>query len=168
MLTARARRVLFALLLPALGVGCATLATVPAQRATQGPTADQVYQTRFAGSHGRGPTFDETLAWKREFDDRVQAYVARHPELRTSPRLAALRVERRIAVGMSKDEVVLLAGPPLAVSSDPEAMRRAAAQFWPEVGRHAKEMWVYPGGWHLYFEDDRLVDLTVSGAPALE
>ena len=37
----------------------------------------------------------------------------------------------------------------------------------PTIKERATEMWVYPGGWQLYFDADRLVDLTVVGKPPL-
>ena len=46
-------------------------------------------------------------------------------------------------------------------------MATAAQQFWPAVGQNAREMWIYPGGWSLYFDGDRLVDITVTGKPPL-
>jgi hypothetical protein len=46
-------------------------------------------------------------------------------------------------------------------------MATAARQFWPAVGQRAREMWSYPGGWFLYFDGDRLVDITVTGKPPL-
>ncbi len=32
----------------------------------------------------------------------------------------------------------------------------------------AKEMWLYPPGWRFYFDDDRLVDITLSDRPPAE
>jgi len=29
-------------------------------------------------------------------------------------------------------------------------------------------MWIYPGGWRLYFDGDSLSDITVAGKPPLE
>ena len=43
-------------------------------------------------------------------------------------------------------------------------MKASAAMFWPDVSKHAKEMWTYPSGWSLYFGADRLVDITVRGS----
>jgi hypothetical protein len=69
---------------------------------------------------------------------------------------------------MSKEEVVLLVGPPVETTKEAVRMQEAAKQFWPAIRAQAKEMWAYPGQWFLYFNDDRLVDLTVIGqAPRL-
>ena len=146
--------------------GCATLDTV--QRATEGPTAAEVWHTRFARSYGRVATFDETVAWRDQLDQGVDEYLAKHPEVGTSPRVSQFRFHRRVAVGMSKEEVTLLVGAPENVTSDQATMATAAKQFWPEIKRHAKEMWIYPGGWQFYFDQDRLVDLTVFGRPPIQ
>ena len=48
------------------------------------------------------------------------------------------------------------------------AMRAAAGRFWEPIGRNAKEMWIYPSGWRLYFDGDRLVDVIVADRRPLE
>jgi hypothetical protein len=68
---------------------------------------------------------------------------------------------------MSKEEATLLAGAPELTTREEAPMQMAARQFWPAIKQHAKEMWVYPGGWQFYFDGDRLVDLTVFGKPPL-
>lgn len=69
---------------------------------------------------------------------------------------------------MTREEVLLLAGRPDAATSDAAAMEAGARQFWPDVSQRAKEMWVYPAGWRLYFDSDRLVDMTVAGRPPIQ
>lgn len=138
-------------------------------RATQGPTADQIHLARFLLGYGREPTWEEDQAWKAEFERRLSAYVARNPELRTSPRLSELRVERRVSVGMTRGEVTLLLEQPLAVRTDEAAMKAAAGTFWPEVAkRQPRELWVYPQGWHLFFDADHVADITVTGRDSIE
>jgi hypothetical protein len=137
------------------------------QRATEGPTAEEVFMARFLRGYGRLPSFDESTAYRIETEQRVSDYLAKHPDLSTSPRASQFTFHRRIAVGMSKQEVILLAGAPYEVTQDEAEMQAASRQFWPSVKQHAKEMWVYPGDWQFYFEGDRLVDLTVHGKPPL-
>ena len=146
--------------------GCASVGEV--QRATQGPTADDVWVARFVQGYGRLPTFDEEIAWKEGLESRVLAYLSRRPEVATSPRASRFRFQRNVMVGMQKDEVVLLLEQPDTVTSDEAAMRAAAGRFWEPIGRHAKEMWTYPSGWRLYFDGDRLVDLIVADRRTLE
>ena len=138
------------------------------QRATEGPTAYEVYSVRFVRSYGRPPTFEETFAWRDELDGRINAYFVRHPEVAISIRAQQFRRERRVAVGMTKEEVVVLVGTPDGTTADPQALAQGAGTFWPDMQARAKELWNYPGGWHLYFDGDRLVDVTVSGKPPIE
>jgi hypothetical protein len=90
--------------------GCATGKDSEVQRATEGPTAEEIYMARFVGDYGRLPTFDETLAFRAAVDDRVAAYLSRHPDLSTSTRASQFTFHRRAAVGMTRDEVSLLLG----------------------------------------------------------
>ncbi len=94
--------------------------------------------------------------------------MTKHPDIATSPRASQFRFERRVDLGMNKEEVTLLLGAPDAVTADAERMKASAAIFWPEVSKQAKEMWTYPSGWSLYFDADRLVDITVTGKPPIE
>jgi hypothetical protein len=166
---AAARRLVVALV--ALSVaGCATSSgpsDKDVQRATEGPTANEVFMSRFLEGYGRLPTFEESAAFRVDLEQRVSEYLGKHPELSTSPRASQFTFHRRISVGMSKEEVALLAGAPKDTTEEKEPMRTAARQFWPAVKQRAKEMWVYPGGWQFYFDGDRLVDLTVFGKPPL-
>jgi hypothetical protein len=162
----RAGRAAIPALVLALGACASTADSV--QRATEGPTAEEIHRARFVRGYGRVPTFDESVAWRDELDRRVAEYLIRRPEVGTSPRASQFRFQRRVSVGMSQEEVTLLLGAPDGVTTDEAAMRTAAGRFWPEVGTQAKEMWAYPGGWRLYFEAGRLVDLTVLGKPPLD
>jgi hypothetical protein len=127
-----------------------------------------MYHHRFVKGYARVPTFDETFAWRDDLDRRISDYLVKHPEIAVSPQARQFRVERRVAVGMTREEVRLLAGPPDATTAEPAAMEAAAKQFWPQVRERAKELWAYPNGWALYFDGDRLVDMTVAGKPPIE
>jgi hypothetical protein len=160
----------FAVALVSLSVaGCATSgpSDKDVQRATEGPTADEVFMSRFLDDYGRVPTFDESTAFRVELEQRVSEFLNKHPELSTSPRASQFTFHRRVSVGMSKEEATLLAGAPELTTREEAPMQMAARQFWPAIKQRAKEMWVYPGGWQFYFDGDRLVDLTVFGKPPL-
>ncbi|HEV8440503.1 MAG TPA: hypothetical protein VGT40_20630 [Methylomirabilota bacterium] len=159
----------FVLVLALLSLaGCATgPSDKDVQRATEGPTAEEVFRNRFLQGYGRLPTFDESTAFRVELEERVSRYLTGHPEISTSQRASHFTFHRRVAVGMTKEEVTLLAGAPDASTSDTSLMRTAARHFWPAVSQRASEMWRYPGGWQFYFDADRLVDLTVFGKPPL-
>jgi hypothetical protein len=149
--------------------GCATSepSDKDVQRAMEGPTADEVFMSRFVDDYGRLPTFEESTTFRMELEQRVSEYLNRHPDLSTSPRASQFTFHRRVSVGMSKEEATLLAGAPELTTREEAPMQMAARQFWPAIKQHAKEMWVYPGGWQFYFDGDRLVDLTVFGKPPL-
>lgn len=147
--------------------GCAVGSGPDVQRAAQGPTAEEIHLARFVGDYGRLPTFDESTAFRADLESRVSAFLSRRPELSTSPRAGQFTFQRRVAVGMSTDEVRLLAGAPYGITKEEPRMEAAARQFWPAIRGRAKELWTYPGGWSLYFDGDRLVDLTVTGKPPL-
>lgn len=149
--------------------GCALATTgEDLQRATRGPTADEVWLARFLRGYGRLPTFDERTAWKEGFESRILTYLSRRPEVATSLRASQLRNQRVAVVGMQKDEVIVLLEQPDTVTSDQAAMRAAAGRFWPPIEKHAKEMWTYPNGWQLYFDGDQLADVIVAGHSPLE
>jgi len=137
------------------------------QRAAEGPTANEIFMSRFASGYGRVPTFEEMSAFRIELEEAVSAYLAAHPDVSTSPRASQFTFRRRVALGMTKEEVQLLAGLPYSTTTDEALMAAAAHQFWPAVKVRAREMWVYPAGWQFYFDGDRLVDLTVFGKPPL-
>ena len=148
-----------------VATGCATSSEPVVYRAAEGPRADEVFNERFVRSYGRVPTFDETFVWRDELSQTIATYFVKHPDVAISPRSQYFRLHRRVALGMSKEEVVVLVGRPDAATADPKVMETGAKQFWPEVRPRAKEMWLYPPGWRLYFDDDRLVDITVSDRP---
>jgi hypothetical protein len=158
-----------ALLILALTLaGCATSPSdKDVQRATEGPTAEEIFMNRFLQGYGRLPTFDESSAFRVELEQRVSDYLTRHPEISTSARASHFTFHRRVAVGMTKEQVTLLAGPPEDSTREQARMEAAARQFWPAIKQNATEMWAYPGAWQFYFDGDRLVDLTVFGKPPL-
>lgn len=149
--------------------GCAsTPGQVPVQRATVGPSAMEVYNARFVRGYARLPTFDETSKFRDDLDQRVGEYLTKNPQLATSPRASQFRFERRVDVGMTRPEVTLLLGQPDTTSVDPVLMGATAQVFWKDISKRATEMWRYPSGWAVYFDGERVVDLTVARKPPLE
>ena len=66
---------------------------------------------------------------------------------------------------MDKDQIQILLGPPIAVSSDQAHLEQLARRYWPLIQGRATEVWIYPVGWNLFFSGPRLVDITQYFAP---
>ncbi|MBI4588113.1 MAG: hypothetical protein HY725_04700 [Candidatus Rokubacteria bacterium] len=146
------------LLLAVLLGGCAIF-TIE-QRTVEGPTADDIWKTNFRAANGRSPRFEESRTFEDELDRRVRAYLARNSEVAYTPRAGQLRFWRQVTVGMTKEEVSLLLGKPQETTDDPARMELLARKFWPMVKPKAKEAWLYPPGWTLYFDGNTLTDIT--------
>lgn len=140
--------------------GCASL---PAQerRAAQGPSAEEIWTARVMLSTGHEPSFDEKQRWDDQMDQRISQYLARHPELANSLGVTTFRITRQVTVGMERDLVLLLLGPPVTGAKDPAEVEKLARSFWPLVkANNPKEAWLYPQGWRLFLDDTRVVDIT--------
>ncbi len=160
--------VVFNALVTACGGAAVRGGVVPVQRVMEGPRADEVWRARFVQAYGRVPTSSEASLWKEGFDDRVSDYLGRHTNVLTSPRASQFRFQRQVVLGMTKEEVQLFLESPEARTSDETVMSTTAKEFWPSIKSRAHEMWVYPGGWQVYFAEDNVVDFTVTGKAALE
>ncbi|HXH81952.1 MAG TPA: hypothetical protein VNN07_03390 [Candidatus Tectomicrobia bacterium] len=152
-----------------LALVVASLALVPAcaatrqtidQRTTQGPTAEQMFLVRIAEQHGRTPTFDERRHWDQMLEDRIAAYLRAHPERANALDVSTFRFTRRVAVGMDKEQVLMLLGPPVSTTTDQAKMEQVARGHWPAIKGNATEAWTYPLGYVLYFAGQRVVDIT--------
>ena len=142
--------------------GCAFLAKQREveQRTTQGPTAQQMFNLRVLNENGREPTFEERRRWDEDIEQRISAYLREHPEKANALELSTFRFYRQSAVGQDKEQILILLGPPLAVSADQNHMQQLARRYWPLIQGNATEVWVYPVGWNLFFAGQRLVDIT--------
>lgn len=130
------------------------------QRASEGPTAEDVWKERFKLVNGRSPTFADTAGFHEELDARVREFLRQNPEVANSYRAGNLRLFRQVTAGMTKEEVRLLLGSPQDVTADRARMEALARQWWPQVKPNAKEAWTYPGGWTLYFDGNTVADMT--------
>jgi hypothetical protein len=156
-----ARHIRLALGILLLGVvvgGCAVF-TVD-ERATEGPMAVDVWKEQFKQVNGRSPSFTETWGFEEKMDAKVREFLRQNPEVGNSYRASNLRLFRQVTPGMTKEEVTLLLGKPPEVTEDATRMQALARQWWPAVKENAKEAWLYPGGWTLYFEGNTVTDMT--------
>jgi hypothetical protein len=144
----------------ALLAGCA-LATPPVeQRSTQGPTAKQMLELRVMAQSGREPNFEEKRQWDAEMEEKIGAYLREHPDKANALDVSTFRFMRQVTVGMDKQQVLILLGPPVLVSADQAQMEKIARGYWPTIKGNATEVWVYPMGWNMFFAGQRLVDIT--------
>lgn len=130
------------------------------QRTTQGPSAEDLFVYRTVTQNGRAPTFDERRHWEGQLDLAISRYLAADQEFASSPQLSTFRLLRQPAVGMSKDQVLILLGPPEWTTTDVAEIERLARKYWGEMRGKVDEAWSYPLGWRLYFSGSRLVDIT--------
>jgi hypothetical protein len=144
----------------ALVVACSTTRPEVAQRTTQGPTARQMFNLRVMNESGREPTFEERRQWDAQLEDRIAAYLRAHPDRANSLDISTFRFLRQAAVGMDKEQIMILLGAPLAVSTDQAHMEQLARGYWPTIKGNATEVWIYPLGWSLFFSGQNLVDIT--------
>jgi hypothetical protein len=141
--------------------GCASSPGPIQQRTSQGPNAQEFFVNRTILENGREPSFEERRHWDNAIEDKISVYLREHPEVANSFDLTTFRFERRVVVGMSKEQVTILLGEPALTTKDPASMEKLARQYWPAVrARNVTEAWSYPAGWHLYFAEDKLADIT--------
>lgn len=154
------------LLVAALGAGCATSQAVD-QRTTQGPTAESFWVQRVARETGRTPTFEERRHWEDSIDARIGEYLRRHPERANALDVSTFRFLRQVAVGMDREQVLILLGPPLTSTTDQAAIEQLARRHWKAMqGGSVTEAWEYPLGWRMFFAGSRLVDITQYRPPS--
>jgi hypothetical protein len=158
----RAPLALIALAVLSLVAGCTSMNRVE-HRTTQGPTAREMWLVRMLLQNGREPTFDERQSWQDQLDLKIARWLTDHPEDANALGVANFRFDRRVAVGMSKEQILMLIDSPIAITSDEGEMEKLARRFWPLLKGNVTEAWVYPQGWNLYFAGPRLVDITQYG-----
>jgi hypothetical protein len=143
----------------ALGlVGCAARME-SVERVAQGPKAQEVFIVRSYFANSREPNFDEKRMWEDRIEERVAKYLREHPELQQTTRYSDFRFWRQVAVGSTRDEVRALLEEPDEETIDPALMGALARQHWPALVRRAKEAWVYPPTWVIYFDDQGVVEM---------
>jgi len=145
--------------LVALAVGACAMAPLE-QRTTQGPTAQELWTYRMILQNGREPNFDERRHWEDQLELRISEYLRAHPQAANSLDVSTFRFYRRAAVGMTKEQVLILLGPPEGITTDPAEMEKLARRYWAAMKDGVTEAWTYPLGWRLYFAGGRLVEIT--------
>jgi len=140
--------------------GCAVKRGPVEQRSTQGPTSTQMLNLRVLKENGREPTFEEKRQWDAQVEEKISAYLRAHPEKANALDVSTFRYLRQVAVGMDKEQVLILLGAPVTVSGDQAQMEKIARGYWSTIKGNATEVWVYPLGWNMFFAGQRLIDIT--------
>ena len=135
-----------------LTAACA--ATQPTlERTSRGPSAEELFIQQSFAANGRPPSFDEKRVWQDQMDEKVFKYLRDHPELESTSRYSEFRFWRQVAPGSTPGEVKVLLGEPREQTIDPALMGVLGEQHWTALRPTAKEAWVYPLGWVVYFDD---------------
>src|SRR3989449_10869895 len=111
----------------------ACAATAREQRTLHGPTALEVWTASVILRTGREPTFDERHQWNSQLERQISKYLSGHPEVANSPEVSNFTFLRQVAVGMSKEQVLLLLGPPAGTATDPAALETLGRAYWPAI-----------------------------------
>jgi hypothetical protein len=155
------RRTVLLITAVSLLAGCSMRSRTPVQqRTTQGPTAEMFWTAAILVQNGRAPTFEEKRHWEDDIDARIAAYLRTHQDAASSLTASAFRFHKQVVIGMDKEQVRILLGEPVRASTDPAEMQNVARVYWPSIRGKATEVLVYPLGWALFFERDKLIDIT--------
>ena len=94
------------------------------------------------------------------FQLQIQRYLIQNPEAANSLNVASFRFDKRVIVGMTKEQVLLLLGPPEGLTTDQGQMEKLARRFWKEMEGNVTEAWSYPLGWQFFFTGPKLAEIT--------
>jgi hypothetical protein len=130
------------------------------QRSTHGPTSEQMLNLKVMLESGRQPTFEEKRQWEGDVEEKISAYLRAHPDKASALDISTFRFLRQAAVGMDKEQILILLGAPSIVSGDQAQMEKIARGYWANIKGNATEVWVYPLGWNMFFAGQKLVDIT--------
>ena len=140
--------------------GCAKWGPPLEQRTTHGPTARQFWILRMAMANSREPSIDERRHWEDQLETRIERYLQDNPEDANALHVSAFRFNKQVVTGMSKQQVLILLGPPDGVTTDPDVMAKAARRYWKDLQGNVTEAWAYPLGWTFFFTGPRLTEIT--------
>ena len=140
--------------------GCAKWSPPLEQRTTHGPTARQFWVLQMSILNNRDPTLDERRHWEDQLETRIDQYLHAHPEDAGALTVSAFRFNKQVVTGLSKEQVLILLGPPEGVTADQAVMEKAARRYWKDMQGNVTEAWSYPLGWTFFFTGPRLTYIT--------
>jgi len=123
------------------------------ERTVRGPSAEEFFVQQSVATNGREPSFDEKGIWMNQMDEKISKYLRDHPELEQSPRYTEFKFWRQVTPGSKPGEVKVLLGEPREQTIDPALMSSLGEQHWTNLRATAREAWVYPLGWVVFFDD---------------
>ena len=138
--------------------GCASMGAVE-ERTTHGPKAEQIWMAQVMERTGRTPSFEESNAWRDQSDQRISRFLVQHPEVANSFEVQGFRFDKQVSVGMTKEQVTVLLGPPEATVTDVKELEKLARKYWPSMKDKVSEAWLYTLGWRVFMHEDKVVDL---------
>ncbi len=141
--------------------GCLSMpASDQPERMGRGPRAEELFYARVSQRSDREPNFDERRQFKDQMDERVFKYLRENPAIEQKAYYSEFRFWRQVSEGTAPEEVRVLLYDPLEQTIDPARMGALAKGQWTgDVRDKAKEAWVYPLGWILYFDDKGVVTI---------
>ena len=145
--------------LAALATGCGSGKALTVERTTSGPTSTEIFLARSFEANGREPNFDEKSIFTDRLDERVFKYLREHPEIQNEDRYSNFRFWHRVSQGSPPGEVRVLLDEPDERTIDPALMAALASHQWTAISAKAKEAWVYPLNWIIYFDDKGVVEM---------
>ena len=111
-------------------------------------------------ANNREPNLDERRHWQDELDQRITQYLREHPEAANALDVSSFRFDKQVVTGMTKEQVLILLGAPVAVTADQGEMGKLARRYWKDIEGNVTEAWVYDLGWHMFFSGPRLFTIT--------
>ena len=131
------------------------------QRTSQGPRAEDFWETRMRLANGRAPTFEEKQHFHDGLSTRIGRYLREHEDAANDAlTLQSFRFLHQVTAGMDAGQVEVLLGPAVIKTTDAAQMQNFARRHWPDLRERVDEAWSYPFGWTVYLEKSKVVDLT--------
>jgi len=155
--------ILRSLVLAALLGGCALYQQqmMLDERTTQGPRSEDLWETRVRLVNGRAPNFEEKQHFLDDLQNRISRYLREHQDAaNNSLTVQSFTHWHQVTAGMEAGQVEVLLGPPLDKTTDAAQMQNWARRHWPDLRGRTDEAWSYPGGWTVYLDKAKVVDLT--------
>ena len=112
-----------------------------------------------------GIRFQDERGWYR-VEKRIGEYLRHHPDRANALDVSTFRFLKQVSVGMDREQVLILLGPPMSATTDQGAVEQLARRYWSQMRDSVTEAWEYPLGWRLFFGGAQLVDIVQYQPPS--